>query len=705
MVDYKEVFATEIYTCIKNEYPETSNNIADITKLLELPRDKSKGDYAFPCFGLSKILKKSPQDIAQTLAKQLSALVNKKAQVSSEGPYINFKIHSDELAQNILPEIVAGNWTAASSVRNERAMVEYSQPNTHKAFHVGHTRCASLGDTLIRLLTWSGYDVVAANYIGDEGTHVAKCLWMLTQVGEDQVPDKNRGEYLGTLYSEATRLLDVSEFSKISSLDIVCVDVLSVLKHPKKPEWDVVRVYDGERERTIVTATPGAVVGSKCAIAKPGVKIAGRAISVAEREGILSEGMFLTEEELGLSSYKETLLILEPTTLPGTELADIYAKTPGRKVASEIRKRMREVSEVLRNLESGEHATHELWLKTKTWSMNEFKEVYNWLNCRFDNYFFESEFGEEGKKLVREFLEKGVFVESDGAIGADLKDEKYGFCILIKSDGTATYACRDLALAKKKFEQFAIDKSIYVVDSGQTLHFQQVFSCLRKMGYSQADKCQHFGYAIVTLPDGKMSSRKGTVILLSKLQETIIAKLKNEYLNEYLGTWPEEEIEKASHILAVATIRYGMLKYENDSPVVFDLDEWSGRSGNTGPYLLYAYARIQSIVREFEHRHIVHQDSKVDFSLLNHSHERDVLVHLLQYRNIISSAAERCAPHFVTNYLYELCKLYNRMYAECSVLNATSFELSQARLTLIKSINKVLSEGLALLGIGTLERM
>merc|ERR1712070_319040 len=147
--------------------------------------------------------------------------------------------------------------------------------------------------------------------------------------------------------------------------------------------------------------------------------------------------------------------------------------------------------------------------------MEEFRRIYSWIGAEFDDWFFESEYGEVSKQLVREHQSSGVFVESNGAVGADLQKYGLGFCLLIKTDGTALYATRDLSLAQHKFNKCGIDRSVYVVDDAQTFHFQQVFKCLELMGSEEASKCHHLAYAQVVLPDGKMSSRKGNVILFS----------------------------------------------------------------------------------------------------------------------------------------------------------------------------------------------
>ena len=342
-------------------------------------------------------------------------------------------------------------------------------------------------------------------------------------------------------------------------------------------------------------------------------------------------------------------------------------------------------------------------MKTRQWSIDELKENFAWLNCSFEHFFYESEYGESSKELVREYQKKGVFVESQGAVGADLTKENLGFCLLIKRDGTALYATRDLKLAQRKFEEFKIDRSVYVVDAGQTLHFQQVFRCLELMGYEQVKKCFHCAYAQVTLPDGKMSSRKGTVILMSALKERLLLKIHADFLDKYKEDWSEEERHETARRIALATMRYGMLTVDNNSVVIFDMEAWTSKTGNTGPYMMYAYARTRSILRELGTESVDLTSAKWD--LLTHETEVDVLRLINEYHSVVETACERYSPHMVCTFVYDLAKRFSRMYQQCSVLNAETKDLQVARAALVSASGLVIKHALSLLGIETVERM
>jgi arginyl-tRNA synthetase len=698
---YVDVVGSAIFSACQALHVELC--LEQILEILEKPKIREHGDIAFPCFAIARQLRQSPAVVAKRLEEEVTAKLVSPiaiAAVVAAGPFLNFKIAVPFLATQILPGILGGGALDARPSRGERVMVEYSQPNTHKAFHVGHVRCAALGDSLSRLMSWQGYDVIPVNYLGDEGTHVARCIWYFKKVYKGDVPSRNLGEFLGEMYVRATDALDISSLSRVGLMGVTAARIVNCETHPKRSEWFVVDLETNLGVKRVVTNSRNALQGATVAWAKPGTKIGGRSIGVADRDGIESEGMLCGEKELALGSNAE-LLILAPETTIGVELADIYANKPGSNPVALIRAREREVSEVLQAIESQKGEFYQIWQTTKEWSMVEFKENYAWLDCRFDHYFFESECGELGKTLVNEFLANGVFEKSEGAVGAHLQDEGLGFCILIKRDGTATYACRDLALAKIKFEQYQVDRSLYVVDERQKLHFQQVFACLKKLGYPQAEKSHHFDYSLVVGKDGKMSSRKGNVVLFSQLKALLGERIESEFLAQYRGTWPDAEVDRALHVLSLATIRYGMLKQDPSSQIVFDLEDWSSRSGNTGPYLLYAYARISSLLKEVNSL----DESTELFKSLHHESERDLILHLGEYGIVVERTGNLCATHLLAGYLFELSKLFNAFYRDCSVHNAESGQLKTERFLLVKAVGRVLKGGLELLGIPVLERM
>jgi len=549
---------------------------------LERPPEAHLGDYALPCFRMAKDLKRKPPEIAAALAAALPA-VNPEwiEKVEAAGAFLNITLKPAALAKVLVPQLRQGDYfSRLKAMDRPRVMIEYSQPNTHKAFHVGHMRNLALGDALGRVYEACGYPVVMANYIGDEGAHIAKCLWYIHKM-QQKAPGERRGEWLGEMYSKATIALEDA---------------------------------------------------------------------------------------------------------PADQTATLNA----------------EVSSVLRAIESKQGPIYQEWKETREWSLADFNDIYQWIGARFDHCFYESEVSEESQHIVEDYLKSGVFAPSDGAIGLDLKEEKLGFVIVRKSDGNTTYATKDLALARVKYRQFQIKKSIYVVASEQNLHFKQVFRTLEKMGFSEAKDCFHLSYGMVTLPDGKMSSRKGNVIKFRELRERMEQEL-DKNLEKYRGEWSEEEILGIRRKLAVGAIRYGMICSDPAKDIVFDLADWLSFEGNTGPYLMYTYARTRSILRKAQEQSFLPDHSHLE--LLQGAEEREMLRYLNDLNGVIQMTLDQNKLSLLCHHIFNTCKVYNRFLAQVQVLKAESAEARGARLALLDALSQALKYSLELLGIEPPERM
>jgi arginyl-tRNA synthetase len=312
-------------------------------------------------------------------------------------------------------------------------------------------------------------------------------------------------------------------------------------------------------------------------------------------------------------------------------------------------------------------------------------------------------------------VDKGVFVESDGAIGIFNEEVKHmPFFMLRKRDGTSLYATKDLALARLKFEEYGVDRSIYVVDTRQSDHFRHVFLTLHKMGFRQADRCEHVGYEMVELPEGPMATRKGNVILFRALRERMLGHLKTHYLDKYRGEWSDAEIDEVAHFLALGAIKYGMLSRDVNQKIVFDLEAWLELEGNTGPYIQYSTARLGSIARKGQER-----GKTLDPALLRggdataevtaalaQPEERELVLALSGLRTAVHQAAAGLRPSVLCTYLHNLAKAVNRFSTSknCRVIQSEG-ELLQARLLLVAAAHGALRWGLMRLGIPAPTRM
>lgn len=359
----------------------------------------------------------------------------------------------------------------------------------------------------------------------------------------------------------------------------------------------------------------------------------------------------------------------------------------------------RELTAILKELHSKEGEYYELWRETREWSLELMRKAYDWLDVQFDRWFFESEVDEPSLAYAQELYEQGVLTKDDGAIGMDLSDDGLGFCLLIKSDGNGLYSTKDVLLAKRKFEEFGIERNIYVVDVRQAFHFQQVFKVLERIGYEHAKDCYHLAYGYVELPDGAMSSRKGNIIPLVALIQNMEFMIKEKYLSRYDDLALEKK-DQIARVIANGAIKYGMLKFDNNKSIVFDMEEWLKVEGDTGPYIQYAAARINSIFKR-----VGKVSAMPEYQKLCAEQEIAVVLKLSAFKEVVALSADQLKASPLCAYLFDLSKLFNSFYAACRIGDEPDQGLKAARVDLCRSVYVALEQGLALLGIEIPEKM
>ncbi len=389
----------------------------------------------------------------------------------------------------------------------------------------------------------------------------------------------------------------------------------------------------------------------------------------------------------------------------GSWLGNIYTKATLKleeeKGSSKEEENRKELTEILRQLEAKSGLFYEMWLETRQWSLDLMKKSYDWADVEFDRWFFESEVDSDSLKLMKDYFNQGLLIKDQNAIGMNLKDDNLGFCLLVKSDGTGLYSTKDIELARRKFEDFKIEKNVYIVDNRQALHFKQVFKVLERLGFSHAKDCFHLPYEVVELPDGPMSSRKGNIIPLMNLINLMEEKITSDYLEKYRGQWEDLEIKKVATEVANGAIKYGMIRMDNNRKIIFNMDEWLKLDGETGPYLQYVHARIFSLCQ----KNNFDINDKFDTTLLKEDQEKRLLVHLNYFNDVIVQSAQNLKTMAPCSYLYELGKYFNSFYVSCPIAKAETLELKKARLALSYCVGKVMKQGLELLGIPAPEKM
>ena len=529
------------------------------------------------------------QEIAEGAAKTLTALPG-FGRIEAIRGYLNLYFSPLVYAHQVISTVLEGGSSyGCGASKHQRVMVEYSQPNTHKAFHVGHLRNMILGSAICNILECAGYEVIRSTYPGDIGLHVIKWLWnyMNFHAGETPPPD-DITRWMGDLYAEADRRLS------------------------QNPDLE-------------------------------------------------------------------------------SEVRNLFARWDRRD------------PEVV-----------ELWVKSRQWSLDGFEQMYRQLGVRFDRVYFESEVEDHGKTLVDDLISRGIAVDErpEGPVIVRLDDllglekEKYRVLVVLRSDGTSLYATKDLYLAILKNQDYALDRSIYVIDVRQAFYMQQIFKTLEIMGYPWAKDCYHLAYEIVNLPGNVViSSRDGTVVLLEDLirEATRRAMQIVEEKNPELTNAQKEEV---SHAVALGALRYTMLARDNTKTVTFDWESALDFNGQAAPYVQYAHVRACSILRrleaEGEQLELSENLSPEGFSL--HPTEIQLVDLISRLPGEIQRAAAEFKPLHLTNLAYELARAFTDFYNACPVLKAEP-EVRTFRTRLVAATRYALANSLKVLGIHAPEYM
>lgn len=360
--------------------------------------------------------------------------------------------------------------------------------------------------------------------------------------------------------------------------------------------------------------------------------------------------------------------------------------------------------EMLRKWENSDPDTVALWKLMNSWVIAGFNETYARMGVEFRKTYLESQTYLLGKDNVRKGLEDGVFTRrEDGAVIADLG--KLGTKVLLRKDGTSVYITQDIGTTLLKHREFEPDAMIWVVGDEQILHFQMLFSILKKMGHEWASDLHHLSYGMVNLPTGKMKSREGTVVDADDLFDEMHALARTAALERVPeGTEPPADLEDRSEIIGMGALKFMLLKFNPKTTMMFDPQASLKFEGDTGPYVQYVCARIHSIARKAAERGIC-VDSAADWSLTDSAEERSLAITAARYPEVLKAAAEKMDCSAVVNYLLELAKAFNRFYREKQVLNAENPAVIASRIALCFAVRDILEDGLATLTIGVPEAM
>ena len=377
---------------------------------------------------------------------------------------------------------------------------------------------------------------------------------------------------------------------------------------------------------------------------------------------------------------------------------------------------MAEVQAMLRDWEAGKPEVRQLWERMNAWVYEGFNQTYSSLGIQFDKFYYESQTYLLGKSLVEEGLQKKVFErKEDNSVRIDLAPDGLDEKVILRSDGTSVYITQDLGTAVERFKEYPqLSRLIYTVGNEQDYHFKVLFLILQKLGYAWANECYHLSYGMVELPDGKMKSREGTVVdaddLIQQMQATAEAMTKE------LGKtsdYSEADAKELYHTIALGALKYFILKVDPRKKMLFNPAESIDFNGNTGPFIQYTYARIQSILRKAsasDHPHSIEVKERLNNGpLLNatqlHLRERSLICLIADFPNVLKEAAKLYHPGVLASYLYDLAKEYNGFYQEVTILKEEEADLRRFRLQLSNVVADLLKRGTGLLGIKVPEKM
>ncbi|GAB61083.1 MAG: arginine--tRNA ligase [Candidatus Jettenia sp.] len=544
----------------------------EIEKLIEIPPVQKMGDYAFPCYTLSKVLKKPPNSIAEELSKTLHA-ISPVAEIRAIGPYVNFFVDKTIFSKMLLKKVHEEQdlYGSAKVGSGKTIVIDYSSPNIAKHLAVHHLRSALIGNAIYHIYKTLGYNCVGINHLGDWGT----------QFGQLIVAYKKWGD---------------------------------------------------ESARKVYTVT---------------------------------------------------------------DLNNLYVRF--HQEAAKNAALEDEAREWFKKLEAGDSEAKELWQHFKDISLKEFQKIYDMLEIHFDAFIGESFYNTMVEDTVKRIKKKGLTKISEEALIVDLEPYNMPPCLLRKKDDATLYATRDIAAAEYRMKTYTFDNMVYVVGSEQKLHFKQVYKVLELMGYDWANRCVHVDFGLMKFKDGKMSTRKGKVILLEDLLIEAIERVRKiiEEKNPSL-----ENKDAVAKEVGIGAVIFTDLSTRRTKDVVFEWESVLNFEGETGPYVQYTHARLCSILRKYGKP----VTADINYELLKEDEAFALVKNLSQFPTTILKAAEFYEPSLISNYLIDVCASLNRFYNTHRVLSDDE-ELTRARILLVDSTRQVIKNGLSILGIHSPDRM
>ncbi|GIW21753.1 MAG: hypothetical protein KatS3mg068_0760 [Candidatus Sericytochromatia bacterium] len=666
----RDILINYITDLINKNYSLNINNL-----ILEVPENISFGDFALPCFQFSKILKKSPNIISLDIK---SIIDNEKKdfidEVNNLGPYLNFKINKEFFFKNLFEEISNKKENYGRKKSNGKSvMIEFSSPNTNKPQHLGHIRTNLLGDSISNIFEANGYKAIRVNLLNDRGIHICKAMVAWLKFGNGEEPSENlKGDYLvGKYYVLFEKEAKKEKDEFLSKHLYENIFILDAKKFESKKNYLKNKAYAifGKNE----------VTKSDCLKRKDFKYLHDIFNKVKEN---FSEKDLILIDLNSFEKYEKEKFIDEEVM--------------------ENSKILQEAREMLAKWEEGDKEVIEVWKKLNSWVIEGFNKTYESLGIKFDKYYYESETYKLGKKYVEEGLKKGIcYKKDDGSVWIKLPEKEFGGDkLLLRKDGTSVYMTQDIGTSFLKYQDFKMDKSIYVVGSEQDYHFKVLFKILELLGLENAKECYHLSYGMISLPEGRMKSREGKIVEADDLIKEMQEKAKEEILLRG-REFNNEELENISKTVGLGALKYYILQFSPRTEFIFDPKASIDFNGKTGPYLQYTHARICTLLNTLN---IELKD--IDFKLLNTESDYKLLRLLEQYPYIVEKALLQYNTSYITEYIYNLASEFNSFYSKNdNRIKEMEYEQKKAKLALCYMVKIIIKNSLSLLGIQAPEKM
>lgn len=601
-----------------------------------------EGDYTLVLFTLVKQLRKSPETLGKELGEKL--LADQPQLFTSFNvikAFLNLTI-ADDYYLRFLEKGYSSDKLIDASTAGKKIMVEYSSPNTNKPLHLGHLRNNFLGWSVAEILKATGNEVMKTCIVNDRGIHICKSMITWEMFGRGQTPQST----------------GIKGDHFVGDYYVKCENQI---KQEAK-----------------------------------------------EIEAKLEVGNYddFSEEE------KKKLMVLEEAEKAITGNTD-KDKERLKKIADDRKEIiraatpiMRRAQEMLRDWEAGKPEVIDLWRKMNSWVYEGFAQTYQRIGSDFDKTYYESETYLLGKDSVQEGLDKGILHRKpDGSVWIDLTAEGLDEKLVLRRDGTSVYITQDIGLAEEKYKAFPYNQSFYVIADEQNYHMRVLQLILKKLGKPYADGIYHLSYGMVELPTGRMKSREGTVVDADDLVDEMVKEAaKKTAEKSEITNFSETELNELYEVLALGAIKFFLLKVDPKKRMVFNPEESIDLHGFTGPFIQYTHARIKSILRKAgEESKPVSAGATTDKQL--EKLEKELLVVLEQFGEVVQQAAAEHNPSAIANYVYSVAKSFNSFYTAHSVLKAETEEKKAVRLQLCAYTADVIKEGMGLLGIRVPDRM